>query len=375
MRSLLRRPWFSSRNAVLYLTIAVLSMAVVQEAKSTSVRRPSSSQVAADEQPHVAQPLLRKTQIRVPAGAEPRVVPLLTEPTSGVARSGGQKRKMKEEGRRLAARAPAAALPGATYNGGKVLTRDISVYLIWYGDWSNGSDRQILRDFVDSFSPPAGSWLESEEQASVQRWWGIATLYFDTQGKNVSSQIEGSLFSPVKLGGEAFDRYSLGPNLLDDVSDPIAKTRTLAPAGVGNNGAGLSNGSVASPRLASIVTAQLNAGALPTDEWGIYIVLGSPDVRTFKKNHPTYGGFCQVEGYCGFHSSGTIDDTDATVQFAFVGNAIDQCPGGCIGFYNQYVTTPNGNAGVDGMVSIVGHEIVEGATDPTTQVTPPSKNT
>src|SRR5439155_4099334 len=47
------------------------------------------------------------------------------------------------------------------------------------------------------------------------------------------------------------------------------------------------------------------------------------------------------------------------VKYSFVGNP-DRCPSSC----EAQTTGPNGNAGADGMASIVAHELEEAVTDP-----------
>src|SRR5205085_9804377 len=66
-------------------------------------------------------------------------------------------------------------------------------------------------------------------------------------------------------------------------------------------------------------------------------------------------GFCSQ--YCGWHTYGTISGSN--IKYAFVGNA-NRCLGGCA----AQTVGPNGNAGVDGMVSVIAHELEETNTDP-----------
>lgn len=47
------------------------------------------------------------------------------------------------------------------------------------------------------------------------------------------------------------------------------------------------------------------------------------------------------------------------MKFSFVGNP-DRCPSAC----EAQSTGPNGNAGADGMASIIAHELEEAVTDP-----------
>jgi hypothetical protein len=89
-------------------------------------------------------------------------------------------------------------------------------------------------------------------------------------------------------------------------------------------------------------------GSLPTDPNGIYFVLTSADVNETS-------GFCTQ--YCAWHTSGTINGQD--IKFGFVGNP-DRCPSACA----AQTVSPNGNAGADGMASLLAHEISEALTDP-----------
>jgi hypothetical protein len=110
-----------------------------------------------------------------------------------------------------------------------------------------------------------------------------------------------------------------------------------------------SQGSKLSDRkVATIVANAINSGRLPKDSNGIYFVLTSSDVAEIS-------GFCSR--YCAWHTYGTISGTN--IKYAFVGNA-NRCLNAC----SAQTTGPNGNAGVDGMVSVIAHELEEANTDP-----------
>jgi hypothetical protein len=107
-----------------------------------------------------------------------------------------------------------------------------------------------------------------------------------------------------------------------------------------------------------IVQAAISAGTLPADDAGTYFVLTSADV--------TEGpGFCT--SWCGWHTYGTMKAPggkgnkggSSLVKYAFVGNP-DQCPNAC----EAQTTSPNSNAGADGMASVIAHELSEMVTDP-----------
>jgi Phosphate-induced protein 1 conserved region len=100
-------------------------------------------------------------------------------------------------------------------------------------------------------------------------------------------------------------------------------------------------------RVQAVVTNAIS-GHLPKSTNGIYFVLTSSDVSESS-------GFCSR--YCGWHTNGSISGSD--IKYSFVGNAY-RCLSGCA----AQTVGPNGNAGVDGMVSVIAHELEETNTDP-----------
>jgi hypothetical protein len=100
--------------------------------------------------------------------------------------------------------------------------------------------------------------------------------------------------------------------------------------------------------IQAIVSSAITSGGLPLDTNAVYFVLTSADVNETS-------GFCTQ--YCGWHTHGTISAMD--VKYSFVGNP-DRCPSAC----EAQTTGPNGNAGADGMASIIAHELEEAVTDP-----------
>ena len=100
--------------------------------------------------------------------------------------------------------------------------------------------------------------------------------------------------------------------------------------------------------IQSIVSLAISSGHLPKDTNAVYFVLTSADVNETS-------GFCTQ--YCGWHMNGTIAGSD--IKYAFVGNP-DRCPNAC----EAQRVGPNGNAGADGMASIISHELEEAVTDP-----------
>jgi hypothetical protein len=96
------------------------------------------------------------------------------------------------------------------------------------------------------------------------------------------------------------------------------------------------------------IVSEAIAGGMPKDNSGVYFVITSSDVNESS-------GFCTQ--YCGWHTHGTIGGT--SIKYSFVGNA-NRCLSSCA----MQSTGPNGNAGVDGMLSVIAHELEEANTDP-----------
>jgi len=97
-----------------------------------------------------------------------------------------------------------------------------------------------------------------------------------------------------------------------------------------------------------VVTSAISSGRLPYDANGVYFVLSSSDVSELS-------GFCKM--YCGWHTAAT--PTVGHIRYAFVGN-----PNRCLNACAIQTVGPNGNAGVDAMVSVIAHELDEAASDP-----------
>ncbi|KAK1325774.1 hypothetical protein QJS10_CPA01g02669 [Acorus calamus] len=206
------------------------------------------------------------------------------------------------------------------YHMGPVLTANITVHTIWYGHWPVPHKRTI-RAFLRSVS------ASEPPHPSVSGWWRTVRLYTDQTGSNVTRT--------VHLGEEKNDRfYSHGRSL----------TR-------------LSIQSV----IRSAITARTRP--LPINpKSGLYLLLTSVDVRV--------QDFCgQV---CGFHYFTFPSIVGYTLPYAWVGNSGTQCPGVCAYPFAvpDYIpglkpyAPPNGDVGVEGMVSVIGHEIAELASNP-----------
>ena len=196
---------------------------------------------------------------------------------------------------------------GISYHGGPVVTSGSHVYYIWYGDWSKTQAQSILPDLAINLN---GS-----------PYFNINTTYKD--GKNNPVQ------NTVVLSGQCVSGLAKGTSLADAdlqaiVADALTPGGQCAVVGGGGNFGWEAN--------------------------GIYFVLTAPGVKETS-------GFCTK--YCGWHTHFTWNGND--VKYAFVGDADNQCASSC----QEYTSnTPNGDAGADGMASVIAHELEEATTDP-----------
>lgn len=144
-------------------------------------------------------------------------------------------------------------------------------------------------------------------------YWNIETTYYQIIG-GVQTFVSNSL----TRNGDVFDSYSQGHSLSD--------------TGVRN-----------------AVSHAISSLGLPLDSSGVYLVLTSSDVSETS-------GFCTQ--YCGWHTHASISGKD--IKYGFIGNP-DRCPSAC-----EFIVgnAPNGNAGADGMASIISHELDEAVSDP-----------
>ncbi|KAM0069192.1 putative protein EXORDIUM [Helianthus debilis subsp. tardiflorus] len=206
------------------------------------------------------------------------------------------------------------------YHMGPVLTSNITVHIIWYGTWPN-TQKRIIREFINSISAPGN------RSPSVSGWWKTVQLYTDQTDSNVSKT--------VILGKEKNDRL-------------LSYGKTLTR---------LSVQSV----IKSAITAKTEP--LPVNpNSGLYLLVTSDDVYV--------QDFCQ--NVCGFHYFTYPSIVGYTLPYAWVGNSAKSCPGVCAYPFvvPSYIPgikplkSPNGDVGIDGMISVIAHEIAELATNP-----------
>jgi hypothetical protein len=206
--------------------------------------------------------------------------------------------------------------PAITYHGGPVMPSLSAVYIIWYGKWNNptGSDtsagQQIVRDALFGLS-------QSNGYTNITT--GSLGYYSNGSGGWVT-QVSSAVVS------EYTDSYSQGKRLTD--AGVLKVVENAIAHGLGSVG---------------------GVGKTPHAD-AVYLVLTSSDVAESS-------GFCSQ--YCGWHTYTTYYGATTPVKYAFIGNA-NRCLSACAA---QNIG-PNGNAGVDGMVSVIAHELEESVSDP-----------
>ncbi|KAJ7557559.1 hypothetical protein O6H91_05G132300 [Diphasiastrum complanatum] len=204
------------------------------------------------------------------------------------------------------------------YHMGPVLSPRIQVYITWYGNWK-AEDQAIIKDFLLSISSPS-------DLPSVQKWWSTVTLYTDQTGRNITGS--------VNIAGEHLDQYSHGDSLTR-----LSVQEVLRSALTESNG-----------------TLPINSHG------GLYLILTAEDV--------VMQDFCRA--VCGFHYFTFPSIVGYTLPYAWIGDSGKQCPEVCaypfaIPAYmgaTKPMKAPNGNIGVDGMISVIGHELAEISSNP-----------
>ncbi len=191
---------------------------------------------------------------------------------------------------------------GIDYHGGPVMKAKggQKVYILWYGDWANQS--------------PTGKQIVRDMLNNVTGtpYYNINTTYY--QDNNPSKFVR----NIVKLKGEA---------------DDVAKSA----------GSALSD-----TQIRTLIANAITSGKFPADKNAVYFLLTTKDVNATS-------GFCT--SYCGWHTHTSVLSTD--IKYSFVGDAA-RCLNACA----AQSTSPNDNPGVDGMASVIMHELEEAATDP-----------
>jgi hypothetical protein len=193
---------------------------------------------------------------------------------------------------------PKSTYNGITYHGGPVMDNGANVYFIWYGNWSDNTEPEILTYLAKHIGGTA--------------YFNINTSYYDYNPGVQKDPVKNS----VNFGVNIFDNYSLGTYLSDqDVGYIVcfALGACSAPAGY--------------PRL-------------PVDPNGVYFVVASKDV--------TEQSFSPLGPFCAWHSYGFLGTIP--IKVAFLGDS-DAFPLGC----QWQNPSPNNNPAADDAANMFAH--------------------
>ncbi|KXS09825.1 hypothetical protein M427DRAFT_63480 [Gonapodya prolifera JEL478] len=219
--------------------------------------------------------------------------------------------------------------------GRRSMTADMTVYIVFYGNWP-ASDQAIVKDFISGLD--------------TSPFWDIASKYYNYENTTYGPSVQRHVTRSIKLGATTTDpSYSMGKTL----------------------------NSATSPNYDDVlltIQSHIRKGDLPVDTNGIYLLLTDPQV--------TEGNACLQ--YCGWHTSALSNQLDAKRRgittgldfdspdfiYSWVGNPNACGPNGLLncGFHNTFIS-PNGNPGVDSMLSPIAHEISEASSNPDTDPT------
>ena len=146
------------------------------------------------------------------------------------------------------------------------------------------------------------------------------------------------------VGGSPY--FNINTTYYNGSSVKVKNSVTLAGQATDAGSQGTTN--LSDNAILAIVNRAITTGGLPADSNAVYFVLTSKDVSK--------SGF--LTQYCGWHSYSTISST--SIKFSFVGDPTGPNLGNC----SAQSTSPNGNPGVDAMISVIAHELEEAVTDP-----------
>lgn len=173
---------------------------------------------------------------------------------------------------------------------------------------------------------------------------GATNVYYIWYG-NWSGNTATSILPDLITGLSGSPYYNINTTYYNSSLVHVTNATAIKPSVTDNYSHGTA---LADADVTAVVSSAITSGALPADPNGVYFVLTSADVNETS-------GFCT--SYCGWHTHGTIAGQD--IKYSFVGNP-DRCPSAC----EAQTTGPNGNAGADGMASVISHELEEAVTDP-----------
>ena len=159
------------------------------------------------------------------------------------------------------------------------------------------------------------------------------------------TQAETSTIQNLITGLNGSQYYNINTTYYDSLKKPIPNLVTLGAQITDSYSQGKSN--LSDQQIWNVVSQAAQRNTAIYDSKAINLVLTSKDV--------TKTGF--LTSYCGWHNF-NYTNTNVPIQYAFIGN-----PGTNSACVFQQIS-PNGDAGIDAMASVIAHEIVETVTDP-----------
>eukprot|EP00271_Cylindrocystis_brebissonii_P015566 TRINITY_DN384_c0_g1_i2.p1 TRINITY_DN384_c0_g1~~TRINITY_DN384_c0_g1_i2.p1 ORF type:complete len:919 (+),score=80.65 TRINITY_DN384_c0_g1_i2:1601-4357(+) len=212
---------------------------------------------------------------------------------------------------------PVELVKNFTYHDGPILTRPITIYPYWYGNWS-AAQKAIIKNFFLSLSSDG----PAENSPRLAAWYSIITQYKDISGISASTNISWST-------AVYEDNYSLGKYFSD----------------------ALVNGT-------TILGATYAKGDLVIDPNGVYILFTSDDVEIVS-NLFSKGNQCHF--HCLYGHFTLPSDEILTAMTA--PNRVHLCNDSS---FNSSALPPNSDAGVDTMLAQVASCFVTAVLDPQT---------
>lgn len=186
--------------------------------------------------------------------------------------------------------------------------------MIYYGAWT-AAQKSIVTTFANNIGNST--------------WYDTTKLYYSQErGSTKKVYVNGN----VAVKGIVSDLGSLGQSLY------------------GSN-------------LPDLVQSLISSGSLPEDEDGVYFIATSGEIKESIRPDLGKARFCS--DYCGYHVTTKLK-SGKRVQYSLVGNPT-ACIYGCAPSDNIKVS-PNGDTGVDAMLSVFAHELTEAISDPISDI-------
>jgi hypothetical protein len=182
----------------------------------------------------------------------------------------------------------------------------VNIYVIWYGNWASDS-KLVLTDLLQNVGvsrcpPPA---LRAALPACPPADQYRLRSFPESHSHELSVLLQGTPYYNIQTtyGNAATGGTKLSNSIVlaGQTTDALSQGAALTEAAVW-----------------TITAAAINAGKLPKDANGIYLVLTAKDVTLS-------GGFCTA--YCGWHSYAALGGVN--IKYSFVGDPSTQCPGSC----------------------------------------------